>query len=318
MVPPPARLGRALPSAAVALCALGLAALGLGASPAHADARVEVGVYEDAPLVSVPRLVRTVGGRGTKVISVYVTAGTRIDPRLIRLARARRARLMVSWMPDSGRDGAKGRRYRLRAVSSGRYDASLRRLVRQMRGLRPAPILRPMPEPNTPWYAWSGTTKGNSAKAYVKAFKRVRRVVKGAGRDVRVMWAPYARSIPDKDGNAIADYFPGASQVDLVGTSGYNFGAKGGLAWADPEPLFADAYREITALAPKPFWIAETGSTSTGGNKADWISQLSRLDAGMPLLRGIVWYDVRDRNGDFRIRQSRKTTRAFKALARNA
>ena len=33
-----------------------------------------------------------------------------------------------------------------------------------------------------------------------------------------------------------------------------------------------------------------------------------------PLLKGIVWYDVKDRNGDFRIRESARTTRAFKAF----
>jgi hypothetical protein len=305
-------------AAAAIVAALACAAVTSVATPERADARMELGVYQDSPVTGVPRLARTVGGHGTKVISVYVTAGRPLDPAIVRLARTRRARLMVSWMPDAGRDGSKGARHRLRAVSAGRHDRSLRALVRQIRGLRPAPILRPMPEPNTPWYAWSGTTKGNSAKAYVKAFRHVRGVTRRSGGRVRVLWAPYVRSVPEAPGNAIADYFPGAAHVDLVGVSGYNFGKKGGLAWADPEPLFADAYREITALSPKRFWIAETGSTGRGGDKAAWIQALGRLRPAMPLLAGVVWYDVRDRNGDFRIRQSGKTTRAFRALARTA
>ena len=318
MAPPLEGPARATPRVAAALGVLAVAALA-AALPQAADAkRVELGVYEDAPLVSVPRLAKTVGPRGTKVISVYVTAGATLDPRIVRLARQRKARLMVSWMPDSGRDGAKGARFRLRAVSGGRYDASLRRLVRQIGGLRPAAILRPMPEPNTPWYAWSGTTKGNSAKAYVKAWNRVRTVSKRANRRVRLLWAPYARSVPERPGNAIEDYFPGAAKVDLVGASAYNFGKKRGLAWTDPEPLFEDAYRTVSALSAKPFWIAETGSTSKGGDKAAWIRALSRLDDDMPRLQGMVWYDVRDRTGDFRIRQSAKTTRAFRALARGS
>jgi hypothetical protein len=308
-----------VPRAAAALGALlACAAVTFAASPERADGRVELGVYQDSPVTGVPRLAKTVGGHGTKVISVYVTAGRPLDPRIVKLARTRRARLMVSWMPDAGRDGAKGPRHRLRAVSGGRHDRSLRTLIRQIRGLRPAPILRPMPEPNTPWYAWSGTTKGNSATAYVRAFRHVRAVSRRSGPRVKVLWAPYVRSVPERTGNAIADYFPGTRHVDLVGVSGYNFGAKSGLAWADPEPLFADAYREITALAPKRFWIAETGSTGRGGDKAAWIQSLGRLRPSMPLLAGVVWYDVRDRTGDFRIRQSRKTTRAFRALARTA
>ncbi len=39
---------------------------------------------------------------------------------------------------------------------SAATTATLRRLARQLRGLEPKPILRPMPEPNTPWYPWSG------------------------------------------------------------------------------------------------------------------------------------------------------------------
>ena len=68
---------------------------------------------------------------------------------MIALARARHLLLVVAWQPDD-------RTATLDRVADGRYDASLRRLGRQLRGLEPKPILRPMPEPNTPWYAWSG------------------------------------------------------------------------------------------------------------------------------------------------------------------
>jgi beta-mannanase len=201
-------------------------------------------------------------------------------------------------------------------VRRGAQDAGLRRLTAQIRGLRPAPILRPMPEPNTPWYAWSGTVNRNTPAAYVAAWKRVRRVVRGAGgRRVLMMWAPYARSVPATAENAIPAYFPGLSQVDVVGTSGYNFGDRGGLAWTEPDALFEDAYRQISALAPKPFWIAETGSTATGGSREEWIGQLSRLGTAIPNLAGIVWFDVRDRNGDFRVSASKRSRGAFKAFA---
>ncbi len=130
-------------------------------------------------------------------------------------------------------------------------------------------------------------------------------VKRGGGRRVKLLWAPYVRSIPDTPENAFAAYFPGAAQVDLVGTSGYNFGRTGGLAWIAPEPLFEDAYRQISALAPKPFWIAETGSTAKGGDKAAWIRSLADARTSIPNLAGIVWFDVRDRNGDFRVSASK-------------
>ena len=75
-----------------------------------------------------------------------------------------------------------------------------------------------MPEPNTPWYAWSGTSTATRPADYVTAWKRVRKVVQGAAASaIKLLWAPYVRSIPDTPENAIAAYFPGAAQVDLVG-----------------------------------------------------------------------------------------------------
>lgn len=303
--------------ASLALVAV-LALLALRASGAAA-APLEVGVYQDDPVKGVPALTKASGKRATRVISTYVTGGRTVNPKIVALAARTKARLMVTWMPDSGRDGANQKRYRLASIRRGAQDAGLRRLAKQIGRLRPAPILRPMPEPNAPWYAWSGNVNSNTPADYVTAWKRVRRVVKnGGGRRVQLLWAPYVRSIPDTPENAFAVYFPGPDQVDLVGTSGYNFGTTGGLAWTDPEPLFEDAYRQVSALSTKPFWIAETGSTATGGSKAKWIGSLATLRTAIPNLAGVVWFDVRDRNGDFRVSGSKALRSAFKAFTGRA
>jgi hypothetical protein len=308
-----------LPAAGAALAVAGvLAALALGA-PAASAAPLEVGVYQDNPVAGVPALTKASGKKATRVISTYVTGGRTVDPKIVALAARTKARLMVTWMPDSGRDGANQKRYRLASIRRGAQDAGLKRLAKQIGRLRPAPILRPMPEPNAPWYAWSGFVNTNTPADYIAAWNRVRRVVKnGGGRRVQLLWAPYARSIPDTPENAFAAYFPGPSQVDLVGTSGYNFGTVGGLGWVEPDVLFEDAYRQVSALAPKPFWIAETGSTTTGGNKVKWIRSLATLRTSIPNLAGIVWFDVRDGNGDFRVSASKSTRSAFKAFTGKA
>ena len=300
-----------IPLACVAGALAGTFGVGVGASPAAA-ARIEVGVYHDNPVAGVPVLTRTVGRRSTRVISTYVTGGKLVEPSVVALARRTHARLLVSWMPDGGREGAKQPRFTLSRLRRGAQNRGLVALTKQLRGLRPAPILRPMPEPNTPWYAWSGTVNGNTPAAYVAAWKQVRRTVRNAGgKRIRLLWAPYARSVPATPENAIAAYFPGVAQVDLVGTSGYNFGAQGGLAWTEPAALFEDAYREISALSAAPFWIAETGSTALGGSKEQWIGRLGTLQTAIPNLAGLVWFDVRDRNGDFRIEAKKATRLAF-------
>lgn len=291
-------------------------ATGLLAMSSAASAATEVGVYQDNPVRTLPAFVKTVGA--PRVLSVYVTGGERLDPAVVALAKKRRLRLMVSWMPDAGRPGRGNARVGIRGVNAGRYDTSLRELTVQIRGLRPAPLLRPMPEMNTPWYAWSGSVRGNTPAAYIRAWVRVRKIVRATGRGkVRLMWAPYSRSIPDRSTNAIALWFPGVDRVDAVGVSGYNFGEQGSLAWTGPRALFADAYRQIKPLAPDaPFWIAETASASRGGDAATWIRELSTLPAAFPGLAGIVWFDVKEPNGDFRITANRNRVAAFRELVR--
>jgi hypothetical protein len=280
-----------------------LVALVAAASSATASACVKVGVYADNPAAALKTLRHSVGG-GVSELSTYLTAGRSLAPSLITMANRDHVGLMVTWQPDAGKDSPIAPKYRLADVARGRYDASLRALAKQLAGVRKGAVLRPMPEMNTPWYAWSGTVNGNTPAQYVAAWRRIRRSVRSApgGRRIQMLWSPYAQSIPDTGSNQIGDYFPGAAQVDLVGASGYNFGNSGALSWTAPQPLFAAAYAAIESIALKPFWLAETGSTAVGGSKAAWIGQLAALPTAMPQLAGVFLYDVKDPTGDFRLR----------------
>lgn len=271
------------------------------AAPASAQACLDVGIYRDRPAPGFDALTKRVGP-GVTVVSTYVTAGRPVDPALIQLARKKKLRLLVNWMPDNGKDGTNQPAWSNRSVYTGRHDKQIRSLARQIKSSGVAVILRPMPEPNYQRYAWSGGVNGNTPETYVQAWERIRRIVKkSGGKKVRLLWAPYVRSVPDTEDNALDRYFPGAGSVDLVGASGYNFGTVGELEWTDPVDLFQDAYIEISALSTKPFWIAETGTTNKGGNRKTWLRALSQLDRTLPRLRGVVLYDIKDPTGDFRV-----------------
>jgi glycosyl hydrolase family 26 len=296
----------------------GLAALATLAGAAPASACLTVGVYQDNPAASLASLQRG-SGHGISMLSTYLTAGRALPRSVITTANRDRVGLLVTWEPDGGTDSPIAPHFRLTDVAHGRYDASLRALVKQLAKVHHAVVLRPMPEMNTPWYAWSGTVNGNTSAAYIAAWKRVRHAVRSApgGRRIRMLWAPYAQSIPATGANQLGDYFPGASQVDIVGASGYNFGNSGSLVWTTPEALFAGAYGTIESMAVKPFWLAETGSTDAGGDQAGWIGQLAALPETMPQLSGLLWYDVNDPTGDFRLRGA-PVRAAFHTLLKEA
>jgi len=143
-------------------------------------------------------------------------------------------------------------------------------------------------------------------------------LIKSAGKKVRLLWSVYARSVPDAKNNAMSVYFPGAKQVDLVGADAYNFGNAQGLTWTAPADLFVPAYGAIQKLAKKPFWISETGSTARGGDEGAWIGALGQLGKTMPKLSGVVWYDVKDSTGDFRVPRKGAAASAFKAFVHSA
>jgi mannan endo-1,4-beta-mannosidase len=289
------------------------------AAGASAKSCVAVGVYADNPKTALSSLKKHVG-KGVSVISTYLTAGRPLSGSIIATANRSHASLVVTWQPDAGHDGAKQPKYKLAAIAKGKYDASLRSLVAQLRRVHKGAILRPMPEMNTPYYPWSGMANANKPADYVKAWKRIRSAVRKAkgGTRVKMLWAPYARSIPNTGANSIRTYFPGPSQVDLVGASGHNFGAVHGLKWTEPGAIFSAAYSTIEALAAKPFWLADTGSTAKGGDEAGWIRSLATLQStSMPKLAGVIWYDIKEPHGDFRI-QGKPVTTAFKTLLKGA
>ena len=82
-----------------------VAALALTA-PAGA-ACIKLGVYQDNVAKTLVPLSKAVGP-GIKTVSVYVTAGTGLDPQLITLANSKKLTILVSWMPDKGKDGPAG------------------------------------------------------------------------------------------------------------------------------------------------------------------------------------------------------------------
>ena len=285
MTPPRTRLRRSvvsgaiIPLACVAGAVAGTFGVGVGASPAAA-ARIEVGVYQDNPVAGVPALTRVVGRRSTRVISTYVTGGKLVEPSVVALAR------------------------RTHAAPAGELDARRRQGGRQAAPLQAlaSPPRRPEPRAGGPDQAAARpearadpAPDAGAQHALVRLVGHGQRQHPGGlrggleagaqgpcanagGKRIRLLWAPYARSVPATPENAIAAYFPGAAQVDLVGTSGYNFGAQGGLAWTEPAALFEDAYREISALSPAPFWIAETGSTALGRQQGA-VDRAARLAA---------------------------------------
>lgn len=173
----------------------------------------------------------------------------------------------------------------LRIIEDGAVDGYIRSWAHEaVRSGKPL-LLRPGHEPTNPAYGWSPAA-GNTGADYRGFWTHVRRIFQQEGaRNVLFVWTPF--------GLEERDWFPGREAVDWIGFDIFNFG---GLSqqgtWLDfytITKLFYDAYSPLGI----PMLVAEAGSSSAGGNKADWIRDMFH-DLGQnnfPGVRGLVLFD---------------------------
>jgi cellulose synthase (UDP-forming) len=195
---------------------------------------------------------------------------------------------MITWEPWLNafqRFKGENPRGSLRKIARGEVDAYIHGWARDaMRFGRPF-LLRPGHEATNAWYGWS-SEQGNDAQDFRAFWTHVRRIFRQEGaRNALFVWTPFG--LEDQA------WFPGTEAVDWIGFDVFNYG---GLSeqgtWLDfytLTKLFYDAYRD---LGP-PLLIAETATTSAGGNKADWVRDMFRSlnKNNFPKIRALVLFD---------------------------
>jgi hypothetical protein len=100
----------------------------------------------------------------------------------------------------------------------------------------------------------------------------------------------------------MADYYPGADVVDLVGISAYNWGTDtpGGV-WTTVAETMGGALDEARTFASeKPFLVSQTGSSTSGGDRDQWIRDLFTYLAQDPNAVGFIYFDI-DKEEDWSI-----------------
>lgn len=179
-------------------------------------------------------------------------------------------------------------------IANGTMDtqiASMGSAVNQWlgRGGGRSVLLAPMPEMNGDWIPY-GMDPINFKNAY-------RRFVTTASRNgssgwrVRWVFAPNGWSAPP---HHMADYYPGADVVDLVGISAYNWGSnEPGLRWTTVYETMGGALDEARGFAPeKPFLVAQTASSPYGGDRDAWIREMFDFLADDPNAVGFLYFNI--------------------------
>lgn len=174
-------------------------------------------------------------------------------------------------------------------INAGLEDAAIDVWARACAGWGFDIMVRPGWEMNGDWYSSAKITDGwGQHPHYIEAWKRFVTRVRAIAPNVKFCWC-----VNILGGTAAVDpapFFPGESYIDALGIDGYNFG---GTHWVKPLTVFKPTYDRLLVLAPyKPIFVCETGSAETGGNKAEWITELfTKALPELPHIRELYWFN---------------------------
>jgi hypothetical protein len=217
--------------------------------------------------------------------------------------------------------------FQLADVANGHFDSYITRFAEAARAWGHPFFLRFNWEMNGNWYQWSELRNGNRHGDYVAAWRHVHNIFTSVGAsNATWVWCPNVE-IKARRGRAtvseIARFqrlralYPGKAYVDWTCLDGFNWGSNPANPnpWRSFSEIFRSTYRKVTRKIArgKPMIIGETASSDFGGSKKAWIrNALATLPRNYGKIRGLVWFNVLDRNIDWPIESSRSSLRAFR------
>ncbi len=181
----------------------------------------------------------------------------------------------------------------LSSISGGYYDKQLIKLAKDIKLGEHHVVLRPLHEFNGDWYKW-GVYFGENKKAdFIKAWRHIVNVFKREGAPVSFQ-LNYNRTNAGGN-NSLKEFkslYPGDEYVDMVVISTFNraFSSPYHRKWMTFEDEFAGVYSKIIQITDKPIGVAETSSTSYGGDKAQWIYEAFVSFKKFNKLVEITWF----------------------------
>ena len=173
-----------------------------------------------------------------------------------------------------------------RVIASGGYDHYLTQLAQSAAAWGAPFLFRYGHEMNGNWYPWAASVNGNTASSYVAAWTHVHKIFADQGASNALwVWCPNAGGP-----TPVSQVYPGASDINVIGMDGYNWGSTASTGWRTPTQVFSSLLSAVRRLAPGvPVMINETGSAEAGGSKATWIGQLFSFVESQSGLAGVVY-----------------------------
>ena len=221
-------------------------------------------------------------------------------------ARKNGSTLVVTWMPNG---------YSARKIIEGETDAYIRHFAQGARAYNREIWLRPLHEANGDWYDW-GVGKPNAAntdEGVAKAFRHIVDIFREENvKNVKWVWTTNSSNVGEN--TTFTGTYPGDDYVDYISIDGYNWGTKKYWSrWKTFSQVFRKSYNALANI-DKPIFIAETSCTESGGNKAEWITDMFKvLPEEFPRIFAVMWFSQsKDFEADWALNTSPEALEAWK------
>jgi hypothetical protein len=220
---------------------------------------------------------------------------------------------LFSWSSSATPEDSHQRHFRLANVINGTFDPFIREFAEAAREWGHPFFLRFDWEMNGFWFPWSEGVNGNKRGQFVAAWRHVHDIFASVGAtNATWVWCPNVdftrKLIP------LNRVYPGDAYVDWTCLDGFNWGKRrDSTGWQNFNQVFHETYKRVLRIAPhRPVIIAEVASNERGGSKPAWIRNLLHIvPAKYRKIRGLIWFDVRDRDTHWPLESSEKAARAF-------
>jgi hypothetical protein len=179
---------------------------------------------------------------------------------------------MIIWQPVDSTDKW-NREYSYKSIRRGDHDPYIKSFAQQVNDYGGRVLIRFAHEFDGGWYPWGVGKPGNSVTDFKVAWRRIFRIFRdpetGLAKNARFIWSPQG----SKDRDWMAKAFPGATYVDYLGFTAFNWATYKRLPWYPLTRIVAHRIGLFSKLPRKRVIVTETGSDFRGRkrSKAAWL-----------------------------------------------
>lgn len=179
-------------------------------------------------------------------------------------------------------------------ILNGEYDDYFTRYAQAIAKFEHPVLLRFGNEMNGDWCIYSAYHTSKDTEIYKKTYRYLHDIFEknGANKNALWIWNPNEKSFPDFTWNAMEMYYPGNDYVDIIGLTGYNTGTYyNGETWRSFDEIYSSMYQKYQNMFSQPLMITEFGSSSIGGDKAAWITDMFQQLPKYPDIKVAIWWN---------------------------